>query len=80
MEISPLWNALERKHLLLQKEHFSEIECVELDHLEKTIATQEGYAAESQAAKLLEGLGLSAQVHLNPSQHSFRRFISCASY
>lgn len=61
-----LWSAHERKQLLLQKEQFTEAECDELELLEKRIAAEDGYTAESKAAQLLEGLGLASSVHLNP--------------
>ena len=61
-----LWDTLQKKELLLQKEDFSEEDCETLDQLEKKIAREDGYAAESQAAKLLEGLGLTASVHHQP--------------
>jgi len=58
-----LWKALKAKAKLLEKEEFTEEACSELDALEKEIATQDGYAAESVAAKLLEGLGMPDQIH-----------------
>lgn len=61
-----LWEALEAKHVLLQHEHFTEEECHKLEALDKVISAYHGYAAESQAAKLLEGLGLPDKVHANP--------------
>lgn len=61
-----LWNALEEKQTLLQKEHFTETECHRLDELEKQIGKNDGYAAESLAAKLLEGLGIPSAAHRHP--------------
>jgi ATPase subunit of ABC transporter with duplicated ATPase domains len=61
-----LWQALTDKETLLQKEIFNDDDCEILDQLEKKIAKQDGYAAESQAAKLLEGLGLPGHTHKNP--------------
>ncbi len=61
-----LWEALQKKHALLQHESFSEEECQTLDRLEKVIEEQEGYAAEGEVAKLLEGLGIREQWHRQP--------------
>jgi ATPase subunit of ABC transporter with duplicated ATPase domains len=61
-----LWNALQARKLLLEREEFNEKECHDLDDLEKIINSQHGYAASSQAAKLLEGLGLLAATHPQP--------------
>lgn len=61
-----LWEALEKKHTLLQKEHFNDHDCEVLVKLEKIIEEQGGYAVEGEAAKLLEGLGIREQVHLQP--------------
>lgn len=58
-----LWQALQKKHELLQKENFTEEECHTLADLEKVISTHQGYSAESEAARLLEGLGLPNTVH-----------------
>lgn len=59
-----LWEALERKNILLQKEHFQESECEALMRLEKVIEEERGYAAEAEAAKLLEGLGIREEQHV----------------
>lgn len=61
-----LWSALEQKEKLLQKKEFSEKESLELSKLEELIEKEEGYAAHSVAAKLLEGLGIPAIFHQNP--------------
>lgn len=61
-----LWDALEKKHTLLQKEHFNDQDCEILVKLEKIIEEQGGYAVEGEAAKLLEGLGIREEVHLQP--------------
>ncbi len=62
----PLWKALQEKEKLLQQSEFSEEDCHLLDDLEKKIVHHDGYAAESQAAQLLEGLGLLAIIHRQP--------------
>lgn len=63
---APLWNALQRKKELLQHDHFDEVSCKKLETFEKTITEQNGYSAPSEAAKLLEGLGIYANVHEKP--------------
>ncbi len=61
-----LWAAWQAKEQLLAKVDFSEVECLLLDELEEKINAQQGYSAESEAAQLLEGLGLSLTVHHQP--------------
>lgn len=61
-----LWQALHQKELLLKEDHFTEDSCDRLEELEKVIALHKGYAAPSEAAKLLEGLGILSDVHDKP--------------
>jgi ATPase subunit of ABC transporter with duplicated ATPase domains len=61
-----LWAALEKKKDLLNQEVFCKQECDLLDRVEKTIESQEGYSAPSEAAKLLEGLGIQGNMHNKP--------------
>lgn len=61
-----LWKALEKKQKLLEIEHFSEEACHQLMEIEKTIEEEGGYQATSEAAKLLEGLGIITEHHLKP--------------
>lgn len=61
-----LWSALEKKKQLLEKENFDDLDCEVLVNLEKVIEEQGGYSAESEAAQLLEGLGVLDQVHRQP--------------
>lgn len=61
-----LWNAMQRKQDLLTATDFDADSCHLLDDLEKQIEREGGYAAASEAAKLLEGLGLPDSVHENP--------------
>lgn len=58
-----LWEAISQKEQLLQKEKFGEEDCHLLEELEKIVISYQGYSAESEAAKLLEGLGLNVEVH-----------------
>lgn len=61
-----LWNALEQKKILLEKERFDDQDCEVLMKWEKIIEEQVGYAAEGEAAKLLEGLGIRKEWHRQP--------------
>lgn len=61
-----LWRALEEKALLLKKEPFTDEDGESLVKLEKMIAEEEGYVAASEAAKLLEGLGIKEEWHDRP--------------
>ncbi len=61
-----LWQALEKKKSLLKCPSFTEQDGELLTQLERLIAEQEGYAAASEAAKLLEGLGIREEWHLKP--------------
>lgn len=56
------WNAHTKKNALLEKETLTDKEIHQLSDLEELIE----YGAESRAGKLLEGLGLQGNVHLNP--------------
>jgi ATPase subunit of ABC transporter with duplicated ATPase domains len=61
-----LWEAMQQKHSLLMSENFSSDSCHTLERLEKEIESEGGYSAASNAAKLLEGLGLPENVHPKP--------------
>ncbi len=61
-----LWEALEKKRELLEKNSFNEQDCEILVKLEKIIEEQDGYVAEGEAAKLLEGLGVREEYHRQP--------------
>lgn len=61
-----LWEALEKKNDLLKQEELTEQEGRVLVEAEKVIAEQGGYGAESEAAKLLEGLGIQEAWHFKP--------------
>lgn len=61
-----LWTTLEKKKHLLEKEEFDDQDCEILMKWEKIIEEQEGYAAEGEASKLLEGLGIRGEWHHQP--------------
>jgi ATPase subunit of ABC transporter with duplicated ATPase domains len=58
-----LWEAMEKKKRLLEKECFNEQDCETLVKLENVFEEEGGYAAEGEAAKLLEGLGIQEGWH-----------------
>src|SRR3974390_3385761 len=60
-----LWAAMVEKEKLLAGEVDDAIG-VRLAELEGVIADHDGYSAESQAAKLLVGLGIAAERHRDP--------------
>ncbi|HEY2516286.1 MAG TPA: ATP-binding cassette domain-containing protein, partial [Polyangiaceae bacterium] len=59
-----LWDTIQEKERLLAGEVTDEVG-VRLGELEGTIAEENGYAAESEAAELLVGLGIPADKHLD---------------
>src|SRR3954462_5454344 len=56
-----LWAAMQEKERLLAKPDLSDDDGARLGELEGTIAEEDGYSAEPQAATLLEGLGVFEQ-------------------
>jgi ATPase subunit of ABC transporter with duplicated ATPase domains len=58
-----LWAGLLEKEALLQKEDLSDAEGHRLADLESLIAEEDGYTAESDAAELLNGLGVPEEDH-----------------
>lgn len=61
-----LWSAIQSKQKLLTSHTFSEEECAALTEFERIIHDEDGYMAESEAAKLLEGLGIREIYHHQP--------------
>jgi ATPase subunit of ABC transporter with duplicated ATPase domains len=61
-----LWAATVEKNALLEKADLTEADGNRLADLEGTIAEEDGYSAESDAAALLEGLGIEAAFHDGP--------------
>jgi len=59
-----LWDAMSEKERLLAGDVTDEVG-IRLGELEGVIAEENGYVAESEAAALLEGLGISADKHLD---------------
>ncbi len=58
-----LWNALQRKEIILAKDEITEKDGFELGELEEIIQHNDGYNAEIFATDLLIGLGISETYH-----------------
>ncbi|NCG19592.1 MAG: ATP-binding cassette domain-containing protein [Rhodobacterales bacterium] len=58
-----LWDAMEEKEVLYAKEDFTDDDGMRLGELEGVVAEEDGYTAESDAAVLLEGLGIPLDMH-----------------
>ncbi|MCB1136960.1 MAG: ABC-F family ATP-binding cassette domain-containing protein, partial [Chlamydiia bacterium] len=61
-----LWEAMERKEVLLGKKELSDADGNELAELESIISHEDGYSAEGRAGRLLQGLGIPADRHTLP--------------
>lgn len=61
-----LWQALQEQQRLSQKDHFSEADTEAFARCQSLIEKENGYAAESEAAQLLSGLGLPTEKHTQP--------------
>src|SRR5512142_685578 len=61
-----LWSAMKEKDDLLAKEDITEEDGHRLGELEGIIAEEDGYSAESNAAELLDGLGIPQIAHEHP--------------
>src|SRR5579862_7033451 len=62
---APLWKALEERDALYAKPHESltDADGMRLGELEGIVGEEGGYTAESDAAVLLDGLGLGSELH-----------------
>ncbi len=58
-----LWDVLQEKERLLAKPEMTDEDGMRLAELEGEIAEENGYAAESEAAELLSGLGIEEKFH-----------------
>jgi len=61
-----LWKNLQRRETLLAKAELTDEEGNELGEIESHIAEEDGYAAESDAAVMLEGLGIPQDLQGRP--------------
>src|SRR5476649_1071763 len=62
---APLWRALEERDILYAKPHddLTDEDGMRLGELEGTVGEEGGYTAESDAAVLLDGLGVDSSLH-----------------
>lgn len=60
-----LWNALCKEQKLLEKPSLSSEDIEELGIVQEKLQQENGYSAESEAAALLEGLGIEGAKHKN---------------
>src|SRR5450755_3117648 len=62
---APLWKALEERDILYAKPHdqLTDEDGMRLGELEGTVGEEGGYTAESDAATLLDGLGVEDSLH-----------------
>lgn len=58
-----LWDAMQEKDALLARAELSDDDGERLGELECVVAEEDGYTAESDAAVLLEGLGIPQEAH-----------------
>jgi ATPase subunit of ABC transporter with duplicated ATPase domains len=61
-----LWEAMQEKDKLLAKPELTDADGARLGELEGVIGEEDGYSAESEAASMLEGLGVYAEDHEKP--------------
>src|SRR5450432_16485 len=59
----PLWKALEEREKLYEKHDLTDADGMRLGELEGVVSEEDGYTAESDAAVLLQGLGIPDEVH-----------------
>ncbi|MBY0357586.1 MAG: ATP-binding cassette domain-containing protein [Candidatus Obscuribacterales bacterium] len=62
---STLWTALQERDAICAKENLSDKEINRLTELEMTIADENGYMAEFEAAEILRGIGIPEEQHEN---------------
>ena len=60
---SVLWDIMSEKNALYEKPDFSDADGIRVSELEEKFAEMEGWNAESDAASLLSGLGISEDLH-----------------
>ncbi len=60
---APLWNVMHEKNALYAKPDFSDEDGVKVSELEEKFAEMDGWNAESDAANVLSGLGISEDLH-----------------
>jgi len=63
---APLWAAIQERDALYLKGEFSDADGMRLGELEGIVSDENGYTADSDAAVLLEGLGITEDCHDRP--------------
>jgi ATPase subunit of ABC transporter with duplicated ATPase domains len=58
-----LWAALEERDRIYEKTELTDADGMKLGELEGIVGDEDGYSAESDAAVLLQGLGISGETH-----------------
>jgi ATPase subunit of ABC transporter with duplicated ATPase domains len=61
-----LWEALKRKNKLLSADKFCVTEANILSRIEEELEAENAYGAESEAAAILDGLGIPVEIQQNP--------------
>lgn len=61
-----LWTNIKAKEVLYSKPDFSDEDGIKVSELEEQFAEMDGWNAESDAANLLSGLGISEDLHYRP--------------
>jgi ATPase subunit of ABC transporter with duplicated ATPase domains len=59
-----LWSIMQEKNIIYEKPDFSEADGIKASELEEQFAEMDGWNAESDAAALLSGLGITEDLHL----------------
>jgi ATPase subunit of ABC transporter with duplicated ATPase domains len=80
-----LWDALTERNALCLKTEFTDAEMERLGELESTIADENGYMAEIEAAEILRGIGLPDERHYDlmntlPTDMKFRVLLAQALF
>ena len=63
-----LYEIMKEKEAIYMKEDFSEEDGIKAAELEGEFATMNGWEAESDAANLLNGLGIETDLHYNTDE------------
>ncbi len=64
-----LWQAMESKEEIYERAEFTDADNDMLGELECVVAEEDGYTAESDAAVLLDGLGIDTELHDGDMKH-----------
>ena len=80
-----LWSALAERNTLCEAEEFTDAMMERLGNLESTIADENGYEAEIEAAEILRGIGISDDKHQDlmatlPNDFKFRVLLAQALF